>query len=150
MANFPLLFCFSFFFDWCDLVACYTSVLEGRCCYGSCSYGALIALGLFHSIRRFTEFPSLPPSVWPAHQESQKEDQGGYFQVYDSVPGPQPEDAGAVQPCKYKYKSEIISTTTNIIKFSIIIQWLSYTVLLFCFLQNKSSSCLCMDCVISH
>lgn len=99
---------FSFSFDWCDLVHCYASVLEGRCCFGSCSCEALIALGSFHSIRRFTVSlftppPFPPPPVWLAHQESQKEDQGGYFQVYDSVPGPQPEDAGAVQPCKYKY-----------------------------------------------
>lgn len=50
-----------------------------------------------HRVSLFT------PPVWPAHQESQKEGQGGHFQVYDSVPGSQPEDAGAVQPCKYKY-----------------------------------------------
>lgn len=41
----------------------------------------------------------LPP-VRLAHPESREEGQGGCFQVHDSVPGPQPEDAGAVQPCK--------------------------------------------------
>lgn len=59
--------------------------------------GSLSVNLMAHSVSLF------PPSVWLAHQESQKEGQGGHFQVYDSVPGPQPEDAGAVQPCKYKY-----------------------------------------------
>lgn len=41
-----------------------------------------------------------PPAVWFAHQESQEEGEGGHFEVHDSVPGSQPEDDGAVQPCK--------------------------------------------------
>lgn len=39
-------------------------------------------------------------SCWPAHPQGQEEGQGGHLQVHDSLPGPQPEDAGSVQSRK--------------------------------------------------
>lgn len=54
----------------------------------------------FLFLKLLIKFPLCPSTVWIAQQENQEEGQGGYFQVHDSVPGSQPEDAGAVQPRK--------------------------------------------------
>lgn len=50
--------------------------------------------------RGLTMFWLCPLPVWLAHSESQKEGQSRHFKVHDSIPGPQHEDAGAVQPRK--------------------------------------------------